>query len=476
MKKIFLLLAAVCGCMAFATCGETTDDVEERPGPSEGSGDDGTETPVGAVLLEESFYETLGAFRNETTSGEGAWRIDYHTACASGYNNTTKETKAGTFYLISPALNLKNVKAAHVAYEYVLRYKRSDANQRVLITSAYNGNAAMTGWTELTRTHQQTPDYDTFAAADVEIPATFLGKENVRLAFFYNAEESGSSTWEVRNLKVATGKAGEDGGGDAIASEATDSASVVRRLEMPALADGSLFVRHIADVEGASVVNYCIEYDPQKMHSRWVAFRFDAVTRQRNATRSDKWADDPELPVALQIGTATFPGYDRGHLCASADRLFTQGANEQTFYMSNMSPQLNGFNSGLWNAFEMHVQDLGRDASFADTLYVAKGGTIAEGQTIGDLQRANGSFVAIPKYYWMALLRVKDGAYDAIGFWMEHKAYSFGQNASKAQKASFAVTIDELEQKTGIDFFHNLPDATEATVEAGFSLSAWRLE
>lgn len=266
------------------------------------------------------------------------------------------------------------------------------------------------------------------------------------------------------------------------------------RLEVPKLSSKGIFVQHSTAYKGDSVMTYCLEYDAAAMHSRWIAFRFDGLTSSSNVGRSDEpFVDDPDLPAACRVGSngfgnqyydldgkyQTLPSnqFDRGHLCASADRYMSREANEQTFYMSNMSPQMSKFNSPYWSSYENWVQKKGRTASFADTLYVVKGGTIADGQTLGFVHRNNGAKVTIPAYYFMALLKCKNGTYEAMGFWMEHKVYAkyTETSAPNSELAAHAVTIDDLEAKTGIDFFHNLPDDIEASVEAKYTASAWGL-
>ena len=250
---------------------------------------------------------------------------------------------------------------------------------------------------------------------------------------------------------------------------------VASRMEVPALqADDGLLLAHWTVEGGDSVMTYCMEFSPTQLHSRWVAFRFDGQTRQRTVSRSDDpFRDDPQLPASLRIGSSGFGrNYNRGHLCASADRLYSRQANEQTFYMSNMSPQLGAFNQGYWIAFEDLVQELGRDATFADTLYVVKGGTIAQNQVGSYVSRSDGKRVAVPRYYFMALLCKKyssgQNTYQAIGFWVEHKSYG-----GNADLRSWAVSIDELEEKTGIDFFCNLPDRVEIPVEQTCNPGNW---
>ncbi len=258
------------------------------------------------------------------------------------------------------------------------------------------------------------------------------------------------------------------------------SAAHLRLTEVPELQDNDLFIAHNLIIEGAveddTIMNYCLAYDTVKFHSRWVAFRFDGSNRDKNTGRSDSDAfqDDPELNAKYYIGYNGFgSGYDRGHLCASNDRLVSEEANRQTFYMTNMSPQLSQFNQDYWVGYEQHVQNLGRNASFADTLYVVKGGTIGDDQIQGYVSRNNGKRVPVPGYYYMALVKCKNATYEGIAFWMEHKVYSV--EADKTEIAAHAISIDELEAKTGINFFHNLPDDIENEAESKVTLTSWNL-
>ncbi len=248
-----------------------------------------------------------------------------------------------------------------------------------------------------------------------------------------------------------------------------------QRLEVPSRKSGNTFVAHTLTFNGHEVMNYCLEYDPTKFHSRWVAFRFDGDTRDKNVSRSNAWADDPLLPLELRVGTGGFYPYERGHLCASYDRLSSLTANEQTFYMSNMSPQIGEFNSPYWSTLEGIVQNLGRNTSFADTLYVVKGGYIDDdSDLIGYVTRSSTMRIAVPKHYFMALLRLKGTTYNSIAFWIEHKNYGMENVPNDTyQKNGQVVSVDRLEELTGIDFFHNLPDAIEKQVEAGYSLNLW---
>ena len=179
------------------------------------SGDEPTPDDPNAVKTlpySEAFSSSLGSFVNETTSGSGEWINDYQTAKATGYDNASKVTTAGTYYLISPQISLEGVTEAHVAYEYILRYNKGNENQRVLISADYTDDAMAT-WAVLKADHTEGADWVTFESADINIPAEYMGK-TIRIAFYYNTNAESGSSWEVRNFAIAEGKASEGGNDD----------------------------------------------------------------------------------------------------------------------------------------------------------------------------------------------------------------------------------------------------------------------
>lgn len=162
--------------------------------------------PGNGIFIDESFAASLGAFTSQTTSGDGAWKVDFKSAKASGYDNASKKTTAGTYYLVSPEVDLTAAKTegAHVALEYILRYNKADANQQLLITDAYNANKPAEGWTVLNQKWTEGADWKTYTSVNFDIPTAFLGKK-VRIAFRYNSDDKSGSTWQIKNVKLALG-------------------------------------------------------------------------------------------------------------------------------------------------------------------------------------------------------------------------------------------------------------------------------
>lgn len=259
----------------------------------------------------------------------------------------------------------------------------------------------------------------------------------------------------------------------------------VSRLEMPKIDSRYDFICYkLSDGD----VNFSLLYNKNLFHAVWAAYTYDSKNAQRNfKTRSDTWSVEHfyDNDKEYQLRTSTFPnGFNRGHIVGSAERYYSQEANEQTFVMSNVSPQNGRFNASYWGEIEDKARDnWGRkiveptSRYYGGTLYIAKGGTTDQLLTTINVKNTLGNPVSmiVPRYYWMACLFVyPNGEKQAIGFWLEHKDY---QNTTKAFLAKMrqeaACSIDELERRTGLDFFCNLPDNVEKKVEATFDISLW---
>lgn len=262
----------------------------------------------------------------------------------------------------------------------------------------------------------------------------------------------------------------------------------VTGYEIPHLNDQNVYADHYVTMDGVQILNYALEWDNTKRHANWVAFTFDTTTSADNVKRTDAWSVDPKLPAEMQVQESDHKndGFDKGHLCASEDRVYLKEANEQTFYYSNMSPQLNDFNGGFWGKLEARVQTWGRSTADGvyDKVYVTKGGTLNKllknfkGTTVNGgtpTTDANGFTIhglACPEYYFMAVPSQKDDVFHAIAFLVPHKE-GMTRNPSSDELKEYVVSVDKLEEETGIDFFCNLPDVLENEVEAAYNLNDW---
>ncbi len=208
-------------------------------------------------------------------------------------------------------------------------------------------------------------------------------------------------------------------------------------------------------------INYTVEWCGLKKANRWSAYQLCKADLEKNTQRKNKFYVDPDIPEQYQTTPADYKksGYHQGHLCPSDDRISSQDLNKQTFFLSNIQPQEGGHNTGVWKILEGKVRNWARQC---DTLYVVKAATIDSARFIKTYTKSN---LIVPKYFFMALLSYKaaTGTYEALGIWSPH---------AKGSETQY-ITIEELQHRTGLDFFCNLPDQKEKEVEQKVNESYW---
>ena len=258
---------------------------------------------------------------------------------------------------------------------------------------------------------------------------------------------------------VLTQKGGNNGGNEGGDKPVVPSGKFVINaswLELPDMSDKSLdYISHHFENNGKKYRNYSIGYSEKDVVSLWVAYPLCRSYIGSVRRPKDAWAYDPIL--GPQLSPAPFGGYaeefDRGHLLPSGSRTCCKAANDQTFYGSNMAPQVGkGFNQDIWAVLEGKVRSY---AGSVDTLYVVTG-CILEGSTrkTPDSDRKQ---ITVPTGFYKAVLSYhKSSTYSkwlAAAFYLDHKYYS-----TQAITKDMSMSIDDLEKKTGIDFFPNLID------------------
>ena len=243
----------------------------------------------------------------------------------------------------------------------------------------------------------------------------------------------------------------------------------LQRLEFPKVKGGnSRVIIHTNNDQFG--INYSVEWDCTKRSQRWSCYQMYASNRKQNTSRyysdTNQYPLDPDLPAQYYFDYDPFrgSGYDHGHICPSADRLYSKDANIQTFYLTNMQPQRHVFNAGIWEKMEEKLRSwISTGSKAEDTLYVCKGGTIdaVPGVTDNPIRETLQNGLIVPRYFFMALLRKQKTGYKALAFWVEHT----DDDRTNDPLGNYVISVRELERRTGIDFFCNLPDDIENDVE-----------
>ena len=226
--------------------------------------------------------------------------------------------------------------------------------------------------------------------------------------------------------------------------------------------------------------NYTVCYSARHRSPMWIAAPMHE-SYNGSVKRIDNYDYDPTLPVNVQTRLKRSYGeYTRGHMLGSAERNASREMNTQTFYVTNIAPQIQkGFNQqgGAWNNLEKFVDG----QLCADTLYVVTGAiydeyTTADGEVIKPRTTTNkndGEQVGVPTAYYKALLRTKAGnsgksVTECKASELKCAAFVVAHRSESGLKPSAEniMSVDELERLTGVDFFKGVPHAPEGKAVA----------
>lgn len=226
--------------------------------------------------------------------------------------------------------------------------------------------------------------------------------------------------------------------------------------------------------------NYTVCYSREQRAPLWVAAPVHR-TYKGDVKRVDNYDFDPTLPVNIQITlNRSYGDYTRGHMLGSGERTATREMNNQTFYVTNIAPQLrDGFNErgGAWNNLEYFVDR----QLCADTLYVVTGAiyddfTAPDGTNIKartTVNKNDNKRVGVPTAYYKALLRTKSGhtsksVMECKASELKCAAFIVAHRSDSGHKPTVEdmISIKELERLTGVNFFANVPNAPENKAEA----------
>ena len=227
--------------------------------------------------------------------------------------------------------------------------------------------------------------------------------------------------------------------------------SLVSQIEyLPAIKPSDQIVQHYA---------YTLCYSEQHEQAAWVAYTLTKSRVYGTTKRTDNFRPDPKVKTgSASLADYKSSGYDRGHLAPAADMKWSTTAMSESFYMSNMSPQTPGFNRGIWKKVEQVIRDW---AVENEEIHVVTGPVLK-----GQFKRIGPDQVAVPNYYYKVVLDYKEPELKGIGLILPNES-------SSRPIQSYAVTIDQVEAVTGIDFFIDLPDNIEEQIESNLDLSKW---
>ncbi len=204
---------------------------------------------------------------------------------------------------------------------------------------------------------------------------------------------------------------------------------------------------------------FTVGFNEENHTPDWVAWELLGSETDGNVSRSNKFWTDSDLTGCPDSRDYTSSGYDRGHMSPAAEHKWSDQAMHDSFSMANICPQFPALNRGVWQTLEK----LERHWAKRDSAILIVAGPI---YTDNDKTTIGNSRVRVPSAFYKAFFAPYGDKPKAI-------AFVFPNVNVAANIKEFAMTVDQLEDITGYDFFHALPDDIENPTEAVSSFKEW---
>jgi endonuclease G len=431
-----LSIAVVASLLGAAGCVEGYPDDEDAE-----LGED-----AAAVTTAEGFEgATKTAYAAaDVTLGSGVWNMndaligtlatDVKTGAAAG-----RIRNSGRITMRFDRASAGTVTVHHASFA-------SDAAGSWALFSSRNSGST---WTQV-GTSRTSPTTGAFSTA------TFTVNVTGTIRFEIRKLDGGANRIDIDDIQVTDNGGGGGGGGGGTGAALSKHTT----LGIPAATSTSDPNNFLSVKSG-----YVLSYNSGRKVPNWISWELN-TSYLGSTDRQDDFRPDDTLPANLpqaQLSDYSGSGYDRGHMCPSADRTLTVAANSQTFFLSNMVPQAANNNQGPWAAMENDLRTLARSGK---ELFIISGGTFsASSNTIG-------SGVVVPDKTFKVVVvldAVGQGPSSVttgtrvIGVMMPNEN---NQISRTADWRTFRVSVDSIEAATGDNFLSDVDPAVQSVIEA----------
>lgn len=462
MKRLYLAFLALMTTLSVAC-----NPIDNSTNSDDNSGGNNTETPtpeptpdpqpeiVEVTLTSEECADYIAGYGkpNSYTNSFGTWEI-----CAYKYNGAMQINKGKVAYIGTPT------------------FKSDICKVKITFIEGYSGEILLCSAAGTTSTEGQ---FESFKCSGTSTEYT-LTTAGHKLLYIRS-----SACARITSVTIVSGGGGSTPAPDPDPTpnptpdptpdvgEASES-----WLELPAVDNGKLYPNAVqVTIYSGSERNYTILYDKKTYASMWVAYPLESK-HMGSYSRPKSWSYNPYIDQAYQVNlcSSSYSGdtYSRGHLIPNASRNGIKDMQLQTFYVTNSVPQVQTrFNDGVWNSLEQAMQKIAE----SEKIYIVTGiafSKVGESKSISYITANNDSKqIPIPNYFFKVALKVTTNgsgvvtSASTIGFWFENKQYT-------DSFTNYAVSVDQIEQWTGFNFFPNLPDSVETSAESNKSWSGFQ--
>jgi endonuclease G len=216
-------------------------------------------------------------------------------------------------------------------------------------------------------------------------------------------------------------------------------------------------------------LQYTLSYHRDRGTPNWVSWHLDP-TWLGSTPRQDNFSSDATLPTGwYRVGSTSYSGsgFDRGHMCPSADRTYSVADNSATFLMTNMVPQAPTNNQQTWANLENYCRTL---VSQGNELYIIAGSYGIGGTgTNGTFNTINSGNVTVPNRIWKVIVVLPQGTGDVGRVTTSTRVIAINTpntNSISTTWGSYRTTVDAIEAATGYNLLSNVSSTIQSTIES----------
>lgn len=412
------------------TTGNLIDITEDYEAGSKGSYSAGTvDLPSGTWYLEEAL---IGSLDNDRKTG-------------------TKSVRIRDLGMLS--MNYDVTGAQSVSFNHAVYGTDGTSSWEFQMSTDQGSNWTTVGGTQSsTSTNLQMVNFDINTSDNVRFRIVKLSGSGDRI----NIDD-----FTIFGTEEPEGGTGGGGGGDPVISGAVH---LTMGNPSAAITDVNFPNNYLLEKE-----EYVMSYSRDKGTANWVSWHLDEAWLG-SASRQDDFRSDSSLPASwYQVGATDYQysGFDRGHMCPSADRTLSVDDNSNTFYMTNMMPQAPSNNRYAWANLESYCRSM---LAGGNEIYIISGGYGLGGDgSNGYAEYLADGKIQIPSNTWKVIMIIPDGDDDVNRVTTSTRVIAIdmpNSNSVTSDWTQYLTTVDDIEAATGYDFFDLVPDAIENVIES----------
>ena len=426
----------------------------------------------GELKVDTHFYDNIGPHEHDFIGKRASGFTEtYESGSKGSYAGANVNLSSGNWYfndaLIGTLSNdrkfgSKSVRIRNGGY-IIMSFNMDNGAQTVRVRHAKHGNDGNSSW-RLIASYDNGSSW-MYAGATVNTTSTTLNTVN----FNVNETESvrygiyktggGSNRINIDNVEIVTGSTGggDNGGGG------TPTRDSNLTFGNPSNAGSS------ANNYYVSKPDFVLSYNNSTGTPNWVSWHLSTAWLG-NTPRCNCFKQDRTLPSNFFRATTsdyTGSGFDRGHICPSADRNRNADSNENTYFMTNIAPQAPDNNRRAWVNFENYLRSL---VNAGNEIHIVSG-VIGSGGTgsNGFATTIDNGNITVPDSFWKVALVLPNGTNDINRVTTSTRIIAINvpnDQGISSDWTRFRTSVNTIESLTGYDLFENIPNSIESVLES----------